>query len=190
MSELCKLLEIKKTRTSVRNPRCNGQVERFNRNILRMIKSYLCGEQESWDLNLGCLAAAYRACPNETTCLSPNLLMLGRELRIPSELLYGGQCNNYTQQIQSYGDYVAHLKERLQHAHEVARKNLSVGARRQSETYDSKLAVYKYKIGDIVWAEKTSVRPGLSPKLQSLYQGPCLIVDKYNDLVYRVQLSK
>ncbi|MEW8191404.1 MAG: reverse transcriptase domain-containing protein [Candidatus Thiodiazotropha endolucinida] len=190
MSELCKLLEIKKTRTSVRNPRCNGQVERFNRSILRMIKSYLCGEQESWDLNLGCLAAAYRACPNETTRLSPNLLMLGRELRIPSELLYGGQCNNYTQQIQSYGDYVAHLKERLQHAHEVARKNLSVGARRQSETYDSKLAVYKYKIGDIVWAEKTSVRPGLSPKLQSLYQGPCLIVDKYNDLVYRVQLSK
>lgn len=116
--------------------------------------------------------------------------MLGCELRIPSELLYGGHCNNYSQQIQSYGDYVAHLKERLQHAHEVARKILSVDARRQSETYDSKLAVYKYKIGDIVRAEKSSVRPGLSPKLQPLYQGPCLIVDKYNDLVYRVHLSK
>ena len=35
-----------------------------------------------------------------------------------------------------------------------------------------------------------SIRPGLSPKLQPLYHGPCLIVEKYNDLVYRVQLSK
>ena len=190
MSELCKLLEIKKTRTSVRNPRGNGQVERFNRSILRMIKAYLCGEQENWDLNLGCLAAAYRACPNETTRLSPNLLMLSRELRIPSELLYGGHCDISTRDVSSYGDYVAHLKDRIQHAHEVARKNLSVAARRPSEIYDAKLAVNKFKVGDLVWAEKTSVRPGLSPKLQSLYQGPCLIVEKYNDLVYRVQISR
>ena len=190
MTELCKLLEIKKTRTSVRNPRCNGQVERFNRSILRMIKAYLGGQQENWDLNLGCLAAAYRACPNETTHLSPNLLMLGRELRIPSELMYGGQCNNSDQEITSYGDYVEFLKERIRHAHEVARKNLTLGARRQSEIYDAKLAFHKYKLGDVVWAEKTSVRTGLSPKLQPLYHGPCLIVEKYNDLVYRVQLSK
>ena len=47
VSELCKLLEIKKTRTSVRNPQCNGQAERFNRSILQMIKAYLCGEQET-----------------------------------------------------------------------------------------------------------------------------------------------
>ena len=190
MAELCQLLEIKKTRTSVRNPRCNGQVERFNRSILRMIKAYLCGQQENWDLNLGCLAAAYRACPNKTTRLSPNLLMLGRELRIPSELMYGGQCNNSDQEIKSYGDYIEYLKQRIRHAHEIARKNLTSGARRQSEIYDAKLAVYTYKLGDVVWAEKTSIRPGLSPKLQPLYHGPCLIVEKYNDLVYRVQLSK
>lgn len=52
-------------------------------------------------------------------------------------------------------------------------KNLSVGARRQTEIYDAKLAIYKYKTGDEIWSEKTSVRPGLSPKLQPLYQGPC-----------------
>ena len=61
--ELCQLLEIRKTRTSPRNPRCNAQAERFNRSLLCMIKAYLQGEQENWDLNLGCLAAAYRATP-------------------------------------------------------------------------------------------------------------------------------
>jgi transposase InsO family protein len=43
--ELCKILEIRKTRTSPRNPKCNGQVERFNRTLIGMIKSYLRGEQ-------------------------------------------------------------------------------------------------------------------------------------------------
>lgn len=103
-----------------------------------MIKAYLCGEQENWDLNLGCLAVAYRACPHESTGLSPNLLMLGCELRIPSEFLYGGQCNN-DKSIVSYGDFVSNLKERKQHAHDIASKHLRSTARRQSVIYDAKL---------------------------------------------------
>ena len=46
--ELCRLLEIRKTRTSIRNPKCNGQVERFNRTLLNMVKLYLKGEQDNW----------------------------------------------------------------------------------------------------------------------------------------------
>lgn len=87
--ELCRMLEVRKTRTTARNPRGNGQSERFNRTLLRMIKSYLCGEQSDWDLHLGCLAGAYRATPNESTKLTPNLLMMGREVRLPGELVFG-----------------------------------------------------------------------------------------------------
>ena len=47
--ELFKLLEVRKTRTSPKNPKCNGQPERFNRQLLSMIKSFLRGEQENWD---------------------------------------------------------------------------------------------------------------------------------------------
>jgi transposase InsO family protein len=32
--ELCELLEIRKTRTSPKNPKANGQIERFNRTLL------------------------------------------------------------------------------------------------------------------------------------------------------------
>ena len=76
--ELCRMLEIRKTRTSVRNTKGNGQSERFNRNLLRMIKAYLCGELDEWDLHLGCLARAYRATPHETTKMTPNLMTMGR----------------------------------------------------------------------------------------------------------------
>ena len=83
-----------------------------------MIKAYLCGQQENWDINLGCLSAAYRACPNETTRLSPNLLMLGRELRISPKLMYCGQFKILDQETKLYGDYIEYLKQRVGHAHE------------------------------------------------------------------------
>ena len=79
--ELCRMLQIRKTRTSPHNPKCNGQVERFNWTLKRMIKAYLCEDQNDWDLNLGCLASAYRPTPNESTGLTPNLLAMGREVR-------------------------------------------------------------------------------------------------------------
>ena len=40
-AELCKLLEVRKTRTTPRNPRCNGQTERFNSTLIHMLKCYL-----------------------------------------------------------------------------------------------------------------------------------------------------
>ncbi|CAC5404999.1 unnamed protein product [Mytilus coruscus] len=52
-NELCVMLEIKKTRTTVRNPKCNGLSERFNKTLWRMIRAYLKGEQTDWDINVG-----------------------------------------------------------------------------------------------------------------------------------------
>ena len=80
---------LKTTRTSPRTPRCNGQAERFNRSLLRMIKAYLQGEQTDWDLNLDCLVFVYRASPSESTHLTANLLFLGREVR----------CNKWISQL-------------------------------------------------------------------------------------------
>jgi transposase InsO family protein len=88
--ELCEILKIRKTRTTPSNPKYNGQVERFKRSLLSMIKSFLRGEQTNWNMNLGCLEGAYRASPHESTGLTPNLLMLGREIRLSYEVTREG----------------------------------------------------------------------------------------------------
>ena len=49
-------------------------------------KSYIRNDKTDWDLHLGCLGAAYRSSVHETTGVTPNLLMLGREVRMPSEV--------------------------------------------------------------------------------------------------------
>ena len=137
--ELCRMLEVRKSRTSVRNPRGNGQAKRFNRTLLRMIRAYFAGEQRDWDLHLGCLAGAYRATPNESTKMTPNLLTMGREVSLPCELIFGSTNGYDGEDITTYGDNLDILRARMQHAHEVARKYMSAAAKRSKELYDSKV---------------------------------------------------
>ena len=188
-TELCYLLEVKKTRTITRNTKCNGQTERFNRTLIRMIRSYLSTEQSNWALNLGCLAAAYRATPNESTKLSPNLLMLGKEVRLPSEIAFGSAtCKN--QDVTTYGQYVEILKKKMQKAHEICRENLMKNAKRQKESYDTSKAFNKYEKGDIAWLLQLNKKEGVCPKLQKPYIGPFLITEKLNNQNYKLLLSK
>ena len=149
-AQLCKLLEIWKTRTSPGNPRCNGQAEHFNRTLLKMIKAYLKGEQRNWDKQLGCLVAAYQGTIHESTGLTPYLMMLGRETRMLAEVMFG-QHSHESNEI--YGEYVHKLKERMQHAHDVARTHLHDSAKRQKQIYDVKVKANLYEVGDLVWME-------------------------------------
>ena len=188
--ELCRMMEIRKTRTSVRNPRGNGQSERFNRTLLRMIKAYLCGEQKQWDLHLGCLAGAYRATPNEATKLTPNLLTMGREVRLPAELVFGSTGSYRDEEVTSYGKYVDVLRSRMQHAHEIARKHLSSAAKRSKEIYDTKIAVNKYAEGDMVWCLAEARKVGTMQKLEPAYEGPFLIKRKISEINFVLMLDK
>ena len=126
---------------------------------------------------MGCLAAAYRASPHESTGLTPNLLMLGREVRLPAELMYGSQ-NLSSDNITSYGQYVDKLRDSIQHAHSIARKHLAANAKRQAEIYDSHLSIFNFNLNDLVWVENHRFKPNQSKKLQPAYEGPCIIIKK------------
>ena len=76
-----------------------------------MIKSYLKGQQHNWDQHLSCLAATYWATPHESTGMTPNLLMFGREVRMPIEVILGVSKNPNQEEVTSYGDYVHTLRE-------------------------------------------------------------------------------
>ena len=59
-SEMCKVLHIKKTRTPY-HPQSDGMVERFNKTLVRMLKSYINDHQYDWDEQLPFLTMAYRS---------------------------------------------------------------------------------------------------------------------------------
>ena len=188
-AELCRLLEIRKTRTTPYHPSGNGQVERFNRTLVAMIKSYLQNEQGEWDRHLGCLAAAYRATPHSTTGMTPNLLMLGREVRLPVEVMMGVGKATTGEEVTSYGEYVDNLRLHMQKAHDVAREHLGKKAVKVKETYDAKKSLLRYSRGDLVLYATEASQLHLAPKLRSPYEGPYLVVEKLSDLAYRIQLD-
>ena len=184
--ELCRLLEVRKTRMSPGNPRCNGLTERFNKTLVRMIKAYLKGEQTDWDRHLGCLA--YRATVQESTGLTPNLIMLGREVRLPAEVMFGTANSEF--EINSYGEYVENLRLKMRHAHDVARKHLEVAAQRQKECHDANVHLERYKSGDLVWYQTEMSQLHVTPKLRRHFEGPHIVLDRFSELVYLIQLNK
>jgi transposase InsO family protein len=185
--ELCRLLNIRKTRSSPYNPHCNGQTERFNKTLVRMIKAYLKGQEKDWDKFLGCLAGAYRATVHESTGYTPNMLMLGREVRLPAQIMYSAPSN--AENFPSYSNYIEKLKERMERAHELAREHLQRAAKKQKENYDAKCLIYSYTAGDLIWYASPTVDGRLAPKLRKTYMGPVLILKKYNDLNYLIQVD-
>ncbi|KAL3882449.1 hypothetical protein ACJMK2_028787 [Sinanodonta woodiana] len=149
-----------------------------------MTKAYLKDEQEDWDLHLMCLAATYRATPHESTGMTPNLLKLGREVRLPA----GRVARN--DEIATYGEYVGILRDRMQYAHDVARKHLATAAKRQRDQHDVKLCQFGYIPGDLVWILNEFRYKGISPKLQKLYTDPFIVKKKINDLNYVIILDE
>jgi len=64
-------------------------VERNNRLLGDALRSLLLGRSlEEWDMVLPQFMQAYRGTPHTSTGETPNLLMLGRETRVPDHLTY------------------------------------------------------------------------------------------------------
>ena len=59
MSEVCELLDIEKTRTTPLHPQSDGQVERYNRTLIEMLRDKLKESQGDWDKQLPTFMIAY-----------------------------------------------------------------------------------------------------------------------------------
>ena len=187
--ELCDLLQIRKTRSSPRNPKGNGVTERFNSTLLAMIRAYINGQQRNWDLNLGCLAGAYRATPSESTGLTPNMMMLGREVAMAHEVVHGSRLTNKYESASMAGEYVINLRNQLQKSHEIARKHLEKEAERRKVRYDVNIRHNNFAIADLVWLINETREVGVSQKLQPTFLGPYVILAKYGVSNFKIQLD-
>lgn len=60
--------------------------------------------------------------------------MLGKEIRLPTEIVFGS-LDNTGETISSYGSYVEFMREKMHRAHGIAQKQLHVAssAKRQKE---------------------------------------------------------
>ncbi|KAJ8974844.1 hypothetical protein NQ317_016636 [Molorchus minor] len=86
-------------------------------------------------------------------------------------------------------DYVTTLRRRMDDIHDQVRSNIQSASDRMKETYDIGAQNNGYQSGDLVWLYNPQRRRGLSPKLQTLWEGPVKFLARINDVVYRIKKS-
>ena len=175
MTELCRVYQIEKIRTTSYRPSTNGAVERFHRTLNSMLGKVVADSQKDWDRRLCEVMAAYRSTVHEATGFSPNFLVHGRELRAPIDVVLAVSDEPEGVGV-STDDYANELVQRQRKAYDVARRHLGKAAERRKREYDHNVRTRTFKTGTWVWYFYPRRYRGKSPKWSRHYTGPYLIV--------------
>ena len=95
-----------------------------------------------------------------------------------------------TEISRDYTEYVRELQGYIDQVHTFARKHFKVESDRQKRCYDHGAQTRRFSRGNVVWLYNPQRKKVKSPKLHRPWQGLCLVVDRLDDLVYRIQKGK
>lgn len=184
---LMNLLGIHKTRTTPLHPQSNGMVERLNRTILNYLAKFIDDNQRVWDKWLPLFLLAYRSSKHQTTEFTPAMLMFGRELRIPLDLLQGKPSADNSSYNNSYPDYVDQLQRKMTDIHQLVRNNCILKSDKMKSRFDLKAHMIHFTPGQKVWFFAPKRIKGKCPKIQKDAEKTYVINSQLNDVVYRIQ---
>ena len=148
ISNLCELYGVQKLRTLPYHAQTNGQVERMNQTIIRMIGKLEQDKKARWSEHLPEMLAAYNGTRSAVTGYSPYFLLFGRKSRMPVDCLFPTLHDSRHQAKMEVS--VAAMQKRLKEAFMVARHLTSQEAARQRHYYDCKAGAVALQPGDVV----------------------------------------
>ena len=189
MKEVNRLMGVRKTRTTPYHPRGDGMVERYNRTLENMLSIWTNERQTDWDQHIPLLSMAYRSSPHKSTGETPNLLMLGREVTLPVDLVMENPPAEEGEEPPNLSEYAANLLEKMHTINEAAQQVMTQQMVSQKRHYDQNVRLTDYKPGDVVWLHHLANKKGRSPKLRRRWTGPYVIRTKLSDVTYRIQAS-
>ena len=155
ISELCKLGDIKKTRTTPYHPQGNP-VERYNRTLIDMLGTLHESQKKDWRMYVKPLTHAYNCTTSDTTGYSPYFLMFGRHARLPLDIMFGTDPD--ARLSKSTGQYVKDLRLRLQHAFDVAKANTTKTSEKNKKTYNRSVPASVLEKDDRVLVKNVNIR--------------------------------
>uniref|UniRef100_A0A915I0P0 RNA-directed DNA polymerase n=1 Tax=Romanomermis culicivorax TaxID=13658 RepID=A0A915I0P0_ROMCU len=79
MQDICDLFKIRKVKTTVYHPQCNGMVEHFIQTLIAQLKKYTADDLDNWEGYLLYAVFAYNATPHMATPHLPFSLLRGYE---------------------------------------------------------------------------------------------------------------
>ena len=147
LAYLCGAFGVKKSRTTPYHPMGDGLVERMNRSLLNLLRSYTEKEGD-WEENLQLLLYMYRSTKHTTTGLSPYEVLFGvnpPSLNVPR--LPGTV-------VPEPSEYSANLRSKILELREMADANIVESAERLRLSYPGEGTCTKLQIGLIFYQPK------------------------------------
>ncbi|KAK3720691.1 hypothetical protein QZH41_013369 [Actinostola sp. cb2023] len=119
LREVCHQQYIDKTCTTPLYPQSEGMVERYNRTLEAMLPKFVTEKRRDWNEHLPLVMMAYKSSLHETTGCTPSLMMLGRQISLPVDLVIARP-----EPIESSDKtgYSSRLRERIDSVHRLARE--------------------------------------------------------------------
>jgi len=189
MTEVCRLLEIDKIRTTSYKPSTNGALERVHRTLKTMLGKIVGENQRDWDSLVTYVLAAYNATEHCATGHTPNMMVYGRVMRFPNELMYTDVGDEEAITTSSV-EFVAERQMLFRKAFTLAQDTLGIAVERSKKRYDMWVRPISYKVGDLVYYLFPRHRVGRSPKWQIyFYSGPYLITEILGSVNLRLRKS-
>ena len=134
IKELCDIAGVEKSCTTPYHPMGNGQCERFNQTLLKMLGTLEDYQKSDWKAYIPTLVHAYNATFHDSTGYSPYFLMFGRHPRLAVDAFLGLSPDALSAPSQT--EYVKKLRERLHFAYKQAQEAAKRSAAQHKKQYD------------------------------------------------------
>ena len=174
--EMCKLLGVRKTRTTPYHPQGNGCVERVNRTLKSSLRAYTGQNPRDWEDHLPLVLLSYRSAQHSSTAYSPSMMVFGQELRLPVDLAFG-LPPGVPLKGSSAPHFVKDLEQKLHHIHSQARRVDGLSHKHQYDMHQHRVKGEDLKVGDFVWYFSTVLPRGQRSKFHWPWSGPYRVED-------------
>ena len=181
---LCQLLGTSTTRTSACHPEGNGQFEHFNHALEAILAKIVAYNQHDWDSHLPKVLFTYRTAIHETTQFSPFHFMFGCLPRLPDDLMLA--CTQPSKP-HSYPKFVQDSQKQLTSSYTIAKQQLQA-QHLQKCIQDSNGPSESFQVGGRIWLYTPVVTQGHTRKFASFWKGPYTVIDKPDEVTYKIQL--
>uniref|UniRef100_A0A672QUB4 Gypsy retrotransposon integrase-like protein 1 n=1 Tax=Sinocyclocheilus grahami TaxID=75366 RepID=A0A672QUB4_SINGR len=167
------------------HPQTNAR-ERVNQTLITAIRAYVGTKHTSWVRFLPHICSALRTAQHDSTGLSPLMVLYGRELDTPLDLL----CQPDAFGMEDPGvTSLDALKYSLQEASDHVRTFLKASHSKEKHYYDKRHRLASFSINDLVWVKthpRSDASTNFAVKLAPLYTGPYRVAQKLSDVNYRL----
>ena len=173
-NSFCDTFGIRAVHSTAYHAQSQGQVEKFNGTLTKMLSNYTGDKQTDWSDYVNLCVFAYNTAVQKSIKISPHEAMFGTKARSTFSALTDKQDDG-----KSPTEYTTKVRQRLQNIYKQIKTNQDFADEMSKEYYDkTKASKVTFNVGSRVWLDDPVHKIGLTDKFRPKLSGPWIVKEK------------